>query len=307
MKRTLIIRLLPALLALLLFSSADYAHPSEPVRYAVIGDFYNATADTQRVANLVKGWAPDVIISTGDNTNNSSVTEMDCQVGQFYGAYIHYPAGSLSVYAPGPAVNKFFPSLGNHDWDGGISGWTDYFELPGNERYYDFAQGPVHFLVIDSDGRDPDGNTSTSIQAQWLQSQLAASTAPWKVVVLHEPPYSSGSGHGSTPALQWPFQAWGATAVIAGHDHIYERIVKNGFPYLVVGTGGTSLYGFRDPPDPDSLVRFNADYGAMLIEATPTAITFMFYSIAAGAGGTPIDTYDLQATKTLFLPLVIRN
>ena len=160
---------------------------------------------------------------------------------------------------------------------------------------------------MDSDGREADGNTSTSTQAQWLQSQLAASTAPWKVVVLHEPPYSSGSGHGSTPALQWPFQAWGATAVIAGHDHIYERIVKNGFPYFVVGTGGVSLYGFRDPPDPDSLVRFNANYGALLIEATPTAISFTFYSIAGGAGGTLIDTYDLLAAKTLFLPLIIRN
>lgn len=127
-------RLLPALLALVLISSADYAHPSEPVRYAVIGDYYNATAGTQRVANLVKGWDPDVIISTGDNTNNSSVAEMDRQVGQFY-----------------------------------------------------------------------------------------------------------------------------------------------------------------------------ADYGAMLIEATPTAITFTFYSIAGGVDGTPMDTYDLQATKTLFLPLVIKN
>ena len=29
--------------------------------------------------------------------------------------------------------------------------------LPGNERYYDFVQGPVHFFVIDSDQNEPDG------------------------------------------------------------------------------------------------------------------------------------------------------
>jgi tartrate-resistant acid phosphatase type 5 len=307
MKGIRIIRLLPALLALLLIPAATCAQLPDFVRCAVIGDFYNATANTPGVANLVKSWNPDLIVTTGDNSNNTSMTEMDRQVGQFYGAYIHYPAGSPSVYAPGVVTNAFFPTLGNHDWDGGISGWTDYFELPGNERYYDLVRGPIHFFVIDSDGREWDGNTVTSTQAQWLKARLAASIAPWKVVVLHEPPYSSGSGHGGTPSLQWPFQAWGATIVIAGHDHIYERIEKNGFPYLVVGTGGASLYGFRDPPDPESLVRYNADYGALLIEAVPTAITFRFYSIAGGTGGTLIDTRELQATKALFLPLVIRD
>jgi hypothetical protein len=49
------IRLLPALLALLLIPSANDAHTPEPVRCAVIGDFYNATANTQNVANLVSG------------------------------------------------------------------------------------------------------------------------------------------------------------------------------------------------------------------------------------------------------------
>ncbi len=303
----MILRLVPALLALLFIPAVNVAHPAEPVRCAVIGDYYNATDNTQGVANLVKSWNPDLIVTTGDNTNNTQVPEMDRQVGQFYGAYIRYPAGSSSIYAPGAATNKFFPSLGNHDWDGGISGWTDYFELPGIERYYDFVQGPIQFFVMDSDGREADGNTVTSPQALWLQARLAASTAPWKVVALHEPPYSSGSGHGDSPALQWPFQDWGATAVIAGHDHVYERIVKNGFPYFVVGTGGVSLYGFRDPPDPDSLVRYNANYGALLIEATPAGIIFRFYSIAGGAGGTLIDTYELPAPKALFLPLIFRN
>ena len=34
---------------------------------------------------------------------------------------------------------RFFPSLGNHDWGtGNVNAYFDYFELPGNERYYDF-------------------------------------------------------------------------------------------------------------------------------------------------------------------------
>lgn len=79
------------------------------------------------------------------------------------------------------------------------------------------------------------------------QNQLAASTARWKIVMLHQSPFSSGD-HGSFPRLQWPFQAWGADAVLSGHDHGYERILKNvSFPYFVNGIGGASLYAFGTP------------------------------------------------------------
>ena len=38
----------------------------------------------------------------------------------------------------------------------------------------------------------------------------------------------------------------GAHAVITGHDHTYERIVLNGFPYFVNGLGGAPTYEFRE-------------------------------------------------------------
>ena len=60
-------------------------------------------------------------------------------------------------------------------------------------------------------------------------------------MLFHHPPFSSGP-HGSTYELQWPFRAWGATAVSAGHDHSYERFDAGGMPYVVVGTGGMRLY-----------------------------------------------------------------
>src|SRR5205823_9927775 len=136
----------------------------------------------------------------------------------------------------------------NHDWDTtGAVPYLNYFTLPGNERYYDFAWGPVRFFVVDSDGREPDGNSPTSAQAMWLQGRLAATTEPWKLVYMHHPPYSSGSTHGSTPALQWPYQQWGATAVLAGHEHLYERLSLNNIPYIVNGLGGRSIYGFGTP------------------------------------------------------------
>lgn len=162
-------------------------------------------------------------------------------------------------------------------------------------------QGPAHLFFIDSDGREPDGTTSGSTQGQWLQARLAASGSPWKIVVFHHPSYSSSS-RGNNADLQWPFQAWGAHAVLNGHEHQYERIMKNGFPYIVCGTGGRSLTGFSTV-EPGSAVRYNANYGAMLVDASTDSIVFRFYSVAGTAGGTLIDRYVLRPSDPLPIQL----
>jgi hypothetical protein len=146
----------------------------------------------------------------------------------------------------------------------------------------------VHVFALDSDINEPDGTTSASIQGNWLQQELATSSAPWKLVYFHHPPYSSGP-HGSTMDMQWPFEAWGATAVLAGHDHTYERIIRNGFPYFVNGLGGSSIYTFGRRPVTGSVVRYNGDYGAMLVDASADTLRFQFIT----RGGTLVDIYTL--------------
>ena len=178
------------------------------------------------------------------------------------------------------AVNKFFPALGDHDYDdaGTTNGlpttYTNYFNLPGNgytsssnnERYYDFVYGPVHFFVLntyDVAGGEPDGVTNTSIQGEWLRTQLAASTSTWNVVVVPNPPYSSGVIHGSTLSTQWPYAQWGADAVLSGDDHVYERILRDGIVYFVDGLGGAWPYSLRPTPVDGSAYRFNTTNGAL--------------------------------------------
>jgi tartrate-resistant acid phosphatase type 5 len=272
------------------------AAPAAPdfTRFAAIGDF-DANDQTRAVADLIAGWNPDFVITMGDNnySNTGTVGAWDNAVGQYFGPFIHYPLSSTSIYSPGSALNRFFPALGNHDWDAG--GYTSYFDLPGNERYYDFAQGSVHVFILDSDARELDGNLSTSTQAFWLKAQLAAAPEPWKIVVFHHPVYSSAA-HGNSPWMEWPFQEWGASAVLNGHDHDYERIMRHGFPYIVNGFGGRSLYAFN-APQPGSVVRYNADYGAMLIEATPLTITFRAYAITGG--GMLIDSFSLDHNQPI--------
>jgi tartrate-resistant acid phosphatase type 5 len=243
------------------------------VRIAVIGDYGLTSPGEEDVSNLVKSWEPDLILTVGDNNYPIGSPEtIDLNVGQYYNEYL---APYTGEFGPGADRNRFFPTLGNHDWmDPGARAYLDYFTLPGNERYYEFAWGPVHLFALDSMPDEPDGIEPTSKQAAWLREGLAAATEPWKLVVLHHPPFSSGP-HGSTPALQWPFREWGASAVLAGHDHIYERILRDGMVYFVDGLGGSVRYAVGRPVD-GSQVRYNENFGAIRIDADERQITFQF-------------------------------
>lgn len=265
---------------------------ADTIRFAVIGDYGKAGPNAAAVAEMVLGWEPDFILTLGDNNYNHGEAEtIDANVGQYYHAYI---APYLGEYGEGAGdsmdENRFFPTLGNHDWEtDDAQAYFDYFTLPGNERYYDFVWGPVHFFALDANYSEPDGISSTSVQAQWLRDRLAESASPWQIVYMHMPPFSSGT-QGSNPIVDWPYREWGADAVLSGHDHIYERIVIDGFPYFVNGVGGGALYALSTPV-PGSVFRANRNYGAMLVTASAEAITFEYYSVYEG--GTRFDTYTL--------------
>jgi hypothetical protein len=270
-----------------------------PIRFAVIGDYGIAGQAELDVANQVKSWDPDFIVTVGDNNYpTGSADTIDANIGQYYHDFIYPYIGS---YGAGASANRFFPILGNHDWyTENAQPYLDYFSLPGNERYYDFVQGPVHFFMLDGDPVEPDGNSAASIQAQWLQNMLSASASPWNIVLVHQAPFSSAL-HGSNTDLQWPYQAWGADAVLSGHDHTYERIIQNGLPYFVNGLGGAPRYNFGIPVD-GSQIRYNADYGAMLVDATDNTLSFQFIT----RSGIIIDSFLLSKVHSLFLPLVVQ-
>lgn len=296
---------LKILLSLIAFAPIALTSAAAPVRFAAFGDYGYSSANELAVSTMVKTWSPDFIITTGDNSYG--VGPIDNNIGQYYHEFIGNYAGGFGA---GSVLNRYFPSIGNHEYsDGaGINAYLSYFTLPGsgiistgssgNERYYDFRVGPVHFFAINSDPHEPDGVTSISKQALWLQTQLGRSTAPWKIVYMHHAPFSSCTSHGSQTYMQWPFEQWGASAVLAGHDHTYERIMRDdnfdGFsiPYFVTGLGGYTIYNFPTSGFvPGSAVRYNGNFGSMLIDADDSTMILKFYSITAG--GTLIDSLRL--------------
>ena len=249
-------------------------------RFAVIGDYGEAGRPLEEVAALIDSWQPDFIVTVGDNNYpNGAANTIDGNIGRYFSDYIHPYRGQ---YGLGGVENRFFPALGNHDWrTAGAQPYLDYFTLPGNEWYYDVQKGAAHLFILDSNKQEADGRSADSIQARWLSQQMAASDAAWKIVVLHHAPYSSSKEHGSQPIVQWDFAGMGAAAVLAGHDHTYERLQRDGILYFVNGLGGRrKIYPFAAPIE-GSAVRYNQEYGAMLVTLTENCINFSFYNRSA--------------------------
>ena len=255
------------------------------VRFAVIGDFGIAGDRARDVSLLVKSWNVDFIITTGDNNYpNGAAATIDANIGQYY-SRVHLsriraasdrrPRGTASSRRSATTIGK----------RAGAAPYLDYFTLPGNERYYDFVRGPVHFFAIDSDPHEPDGNSQSSVQGQWLQTRLARPRCPTASSTCTTRRSRPGRTD-RTRRCSGRIAAWGASAVMAGHDHTYERIMRDGMPYFVNGAGGFALYAFRAPVA-GSAVRFNGDYGAMLVEVDQNGATFRFFT----RGGTLVDTH----------------
>jgi len=274
----------------------DGAAQSDPavevagMRFAMLGDFGDNSSAEAQVAAMVRGQNPDFIITAGDNRYGSSTYQQT--ITDHYGQYVPAASGGTAT------ENLFFPAPGNHDYDdgGGIGEYLAYFDLPGagvlstntsgTERYYDVIKGDVQFFFVDSDAAISDP-LDLAEQQSWLETQMTGSSTRWQVVVLHHAPYSSG-GHGSNTTMQWDYASWGADAVLAGHDHTYERISQNGIPFFVNGLGGRSIYAFGSSV-PGSEFQYNADYGAMLIEANSSTMTFEFMDVS----GSIIDSFTV--------------
>lgn len=264
-------------------SPASAAALNEQLTFALIGDYGYPGQAARNVANLVLGWQPDLIVTAGDNNYPAGESRtLDDNIGQYYHTMIQFgPAYRGRFAGMGATEQRFFPSLGNHDWyTNAAQPYLRYFALPGHGRYYQVRRGPVHFFIVDSDPSEPHGTSPSSIQGQWLRSQLQQSDASWKVVVLHHPPYSSGP-HGSSLWMRWPFAAWGADVVFSGHDHHYERLSVQGFPYYIAGTGGAPLRAVtaRAAGAISHALTFR-HHGAIKVEATQSTMHVEFQTVS---------------------------
>ncbi|MCC7541608.1 MAG: metallophosphoesterase, partial [Deltaproteobacteria bacterium] len=146
-----------------------------------------------------------------------------------------------------------------------------------------------HLFLLDSIvDCHQDGGAKLERQRQWLERTATASDAPFKVVLLHHPPHSSGARHGSAEHVQWPFADWGIDLIVSGDDHVYERLEVGGVVYLVNGLGGVERHPFGAPL-PESLFRYRDDFGAVGLAVVGNRLEGAFLA----ATGELVDTFSI--------------
>lgn len=259
---------------------------ADSVLFAVIGDYGRAGEDEEAVADLVKSWDPDFILTTGDNNYRyGEYATLYQNIGQYYGDFIYNFDAPEEYQCNGKAfteaTNRFFPSPGNHDALGPneLEPYLNYFSLPGAELFYTFTWGDVAFYSLTSLS-----SADLDVQKAWLAGAIEKSDKAFQVVYFHHPPFSPGP-HGGSDRMQWDFHDWGVDVVLSGHDHVYARMViqdQEGLHYLVNGLGGRSLYSCDQEYAEPGVALLNchdSQFGAMRCLADSTRLIMEFYSI----------------------------
>ncbi len=136
-----------------------------------------------------------------------------------------------------------WPAMGNHEGRSangkvGLGVYFDAYLCPtrgesggvgsGNESYYSFDYGDIHFVVLNSFDVN---RTDDGAMASWLKEDLGRVRANWLVAYWHHPPYSKGSHDTDIEddsiemrsQIMPILESHGVDLVLTGHSHIYER------------------------------------------------------------------------------------
>ena len=183
------------------------------------------------------------------------------------------------------------PVPGNHEYSTPrAAGYFAYFGSRAGSPalgYYSFDVGAWHLIALNSNCGAVGGCGSASPQTRWLRADLAAHQSACTLAYWHHPRFSSGlHGDDETYDAFWRalYEA-GADVVLAGHDHSYERFAPQdpsgradparGIRQFVVGTGGRSLYPFRNIR-PNSEIRNSTTYGVLAMTLRPDRFEWRF-------------------------------
>ena len=208
-----------------------------------------------------------------------------------------YRKGTLWEYETcfGKAWSSIIPRVrpvpGNHDYKTGAAGYRAYFgaRTGGPLNFYSFDLAGWHLIALNSEIDAAAG----SQQARWLASDLADNVGKCSLAFFHRPAYSSAQREGKQFARQLfkVLYEGGATLILNGHHHLYERIVpldgwgaidfQRGIRQFVVGTGGAD---FKERPRPgvfsEKLISYH--YGVLRLSLMPSSYGWQFLEAPSG-------------------------
>ena len=246
--------------------------PDNTVKFVVYGDsrgVWDNWENANIVAQVIEEQQPYFVLHTGDLVKN----------GINWSQWIDFFSISKFIHN-----STLYPCVGNHEYH--ALPYFQYFSLPGNEWWYSFDNGPVHFIALDSSV----GIGLKVVQLFWMINDLRSNDQPFTVVFFHHPLYSSGD-HGSTLHLRWlwkpVFEYFDVDIVFNGHDHCYERAQVNNITYVVTGGGGAPLY---DVGCSWWTVHAEKTYHYCLVTANQSVLTFE----AIKPDGTLFDAFSIE-------------
>lgn len=157
------------------------------------------------------------------------------------------------------------PATGNHEGKDDFSTVSNFVlpNVPEQETvsgvYYSFDYNNLHVAVLNTN--DLENDALSGRQIDWLKKDMKASSAKWKVVMLHKALYSNGSHYDDDDVVAMRKQLGklmpelDIDLVLQGHDHVYLRTyslnnnkkVNEQVTYLRYGADGTAYKTFIQP------------------------------------------------------------
>lgn len=305
MRRILLVVVLTAAALLPLPAPAIAAAPAVSGSVLVlVGDLVpqpgTGTTDHIATANLTRSIDPDAALVVGD---------IQYEVGRL--AHYQHPDGYAGSWGRADLYDRTYPVPGNHEygdlgqgatndgWAATGGGYFDYWGAkarPSGASYYSFevnlpGGGSWHVVVLNSYCTYPPAPRcdSTSAQAEWLRSDLAAHPARCTLAAFHEPLFATRAPHAGATKMRalWDIMvSRGVDLVVSGHNHVYERFkpmlsngtvdYASGIRSTIVGTGGKSLIGFSGPVAPNSAYRDDDHFGVLKLVLRPDGWTQAF-------------------------------
>jgi hypothetical protein len=234
-----------------------------------VGDAAAGTGAARRVAALVRGARPDLLLYLGDVYPSGSWRDFERNYAPLYGGL----------------ARSTLPTPGNHDWPDARGGYLRWWRarlgrpLP---PYYAREAGGWRILSLNSELR----GAAMARQLRWLARQLRTGEGTCRLAFWHRPRFSAGvHGDQRDTAPFWRLLRGRARIVIGGHDHDLQRMRRRaGITELVSGAGGNGIYPIRR----DRRLAFGDDrhFGALRLELAPGSAGFAF----VGAGGRALDS-----------------
>jgi tartrate-resistant acid phosphatase type 5 len=212
----------------------------QPIRALAFGDFGTGSAAQVETAKAMvafhKSHPFDFGITLGDNFYTYGLSSPEDPRWQTQWEQLYGPMGI-----------KFYATLGNHDWASADSPAAEilYSQKSPDWRlpapYYTYTAGAVQFFAFDT-------VEINDAELQWLDAELAKSTAPWKLVYGHYHIYSATRGDNKVliERLLPILKKRHVDVYLNGHDHnLQEEKPEEGVHFFVSGGGGAGLYEFN--------------------------------------------------------------